>query len=888
MPAMADESTRQLAEDLLHGAPAGAIAPSIAQSLLKPTPRVLHDAATALLSSGHLDAAEPVFRGLLERLNFGVRAAIGLARIAEKRADPQAASATWRECLKRFPGDAKPFWYIGLARAARELGNGADAEASLRKCVERFPKFAPAAANLASALASMGRPSEAVEVWRTALRDGSDQVQPWWILEYAAALRSAGHGDLPDDVLDAGLSRLPDDPTMLAFQARRAAGEENWGAALDFWTRCLDRQPATGEPEWLTGQAMALFRLWRAEEAMEVWQDLTKLYPDFVAGYSDMASAAAELGRWEIAGQCWSRAIERFPERTGPEWIARRAMCSLYRWPDKSLDAAIAELDMRFPESPVGRHMAIRLANRCNLGLRALETLVEDAVGRFPADREILAQKVRVLLAHQRLADAEAVVQRLEADEEDHHALISRWRLVTDRDGEESIVESVHRASSGHSRPVSQVLEIGEFLLSVSSPWSLKQALVVFNDLEKRCPGRVTVAVAKARTLISLRQDQAALDLIESLPQLYQSQDVMELRAWACARRGDVDDARRIWESILARYYFRAVHSPQPSLEPVFRPVTETQCKGVTAFVPVRDELAQLPEFLRHHRRLGVRRFVVVDNMSTDGSDAYLLAQPDVMLYRTADNFQDANCGMRWINALIERHGAGGWCLFIDADEAFVYPAWESIPLSRLIEYLDQEGAEAVSAFMLDVYPERLSDSEGAPVTHGDCRYYDGDYEWIGHVRPPYRRPLGGVRSRLFGVKEYLQKVPLIKSGRGIYIDNHATTAVRFASVTGALLHYKMIGLRAKRDTAPANKEGNPFVTDLGLETMRRYEQYASHLTALSNVDLRASEASQPLTDSLTLASRGLMRSPAKFLRWMGEHLPEGERHRDGLEPARE
>ena len=31
------------------------------------------------------------------------------------------------------------------------------------------------------------------------------------------------------------------------------------------------------------------------------------------------------------------------------------------------------------------------------------------------------------------------------------------------------------------------------------------------------------------------------------------------------------------------------------------------------------DEMLRLPDFLRHHREIGVRHFIVVDNASTDG-----------------------------------------------------------------------------------------------------------------------------------------------------------------------------------------------------------------------------------------------------------------------------
>src|SRR5690606_9889559 len=39
------------------------------------------------------------------------------------------------------------------------------------------------------------------------------------------------------------------------------------------------------------------------------------------------------------------------------------------------------------------------------------------------------------------------------------------------------------------------------------------------------------------------------------------------------------------------------------------------------------------PEFLTHYRSLGVDRFFIVDDHSTDGSRAFLEAQPDVIIF---------------------------------------------------------------------------------------------------------------------------------------------------------------------------------------------------------------------------------------------------------------
>lgn len=877
---MSNEALRLIASETLASVPAGSISPMAAQALSAPTRSALHEVALTLLAGGHLDAAERVFRALLDRLDFGERAAVGLARVAAQRGDPAAAAAAWQSCLSGFPERSRPLWYLELARAQRQLERNEEAEECLRQCIRRFPAFAPATVQLAVLLTTLGRPEEAVILWRDLIQNSSDGVKSSWISGFANALRSAGQDEHEDVLLAQLAERFPKEPATLAFRARQAARREDWEGALALWEQCASLQTGEATPEYLNGRAMALLRLWRADEALGVWRDLVKRYPDSASGYASMAGAAEELGQWALAADCWSQLIERFPDRVQADWLFNHALCLVRRRPDPSIDAAIEALEARFPESPLGRRMAIELAYRQNLGLRSLTPVVEDAVRRFPAERRFLTQRVRILLATGRLSDAEAVVRELEA-EDDHFALLSRWRLAVDQDGEQSIREQVRSVVAARPWALQPGLELTDFLLALWSPWAIEVAVLVCNDLNERFPGRASVAYARARALVMQRKDQRALEVIDSVPAAYQAQELLELRAWAAVRRGDEAGARRLWQGILAAYYFPAVHAPEPRLELIVPEAGGTTHAGVTVFVPVRNERAQLPEFLRHYRRLGVRRFVVIDNMSTDGSEIYLRAQPDVILYRTADNFQAANCGMRWVNALIERHGAGGWCLFADADEAFIYPGWESTPLALLTEYLDRTGAEAVAAFMLDVFPERLTESAENALTWADCRYYDGDYTWIGHVRPPYARPVGGVRSRLFGAQEYLHKIPLIKSSRTLYIDNHESTSARFAAVTGVLLHYKILGLLGKRDNA--HQDGNSFQTDFSIEMMRRYARYAARLPALDGVELRMSAVSQMMTDSLSLADRGLMEAPREFRLWL-ERLGPGAAASPGTE----
>jgi glycosyl transferase family 2 len=120
----------------------------------------------------------------------------------------------------------------------------------------------------------------------------------------------------------------------------------------------------------------------------------------------------------------------------------------------------------------------------------------------------------------------------------------------------------------------------------------------------------------------------------------------------------------------------------------------------VRAFMTVRDEILRLSRTFEHYRKIGVARFFVIDNGSTDGSKEFLLAQPDCHVFVTRNSYAESVYGVEWQNALLNEYGVNHWCLIVDADEWFVYPGFESRPLSDFTAYLDRSGAQGVFAFL--------------------------------------------------------------------------------------------------------------------------------------------------------------------------------------------
>ena len=63
-----------------------------------------------------------------------------------------------------------------------------------------------------------------------------------------------------------------------------------------------------------------------------------------------------------------------------------------------------------------------------------------------------------------------------------------------------------------------------------------------------------------------------------------------------------------------------------------------SDCKGFTLTGIICNEMYFLPSFLAYYRRLGVERFVFIDDHSIDGTREYLACQDDVMVLGSSNS----------------------------------------------------------------------------------------------------------------------------------------------------------------------------------------------------------------------------------------------------------
>jgi Glycosyl transferase family 2/Methyltransferase domain len=221
--------------------------------------------------------------------------------------------------------------------------------------------------------------------------------------------------------------------------------------------------------------------------------------------------------------------------------------------------------------------------------------------------------------------------------------------------------------------------------------------------------------------------------------------------------------------------------------------------------VTVRDEADLLPHFLEYHERLGIDRFLVVDNLSQDGTRELLLDHPKVHLWQTGMRYWPANAGTSWIEVLFRAFARRHWCLVVDPDELFYYPEVETRSLRELCDELDQAGKVAMHAVLLDMYsdcPIREAVYHSGHDPAEVAPFFDREFSHLQATAGPWRNFegfVGGLRRRAFGEDSlpFLSKFPLFRytTDRVIAGGVHSTNASpeEIASERGAVLHFKFM-----------------------------------------------------------------------------------------------
>lgn len=300
-----------------------------------------------------------------------------------------------------------------------------------------------------------------------------------------------------------------------------------------------------------------------------------------------------------------------------------------------------------------------------------------------------------------------------------------------------------------------------------------------------------------------------------------------------------------------------------------------TGVRGFTLSALLHNEMHFLPPFLDHYRKLGVERFIFVDDRSTDGTAEFLDGQADVMVLKSNRKYGDRidaedaqalglphqRLELAWRMLLVEKYALDQWSLHLDADEFLDLP--EGMTIGQLADTLGEYNERAVMATMIDMYPATLSDlaeMAGDPVI--DLQkpwYFDGEEHLrlrkgkapktihpgsrarllAKHNVNPKSRWLETRLRQLFGMQipryNTILKPVLLRAKQDLRFDSaHSVNLGSSKEVLLPLRHYKFNGPIHERILRATTSGGN---TRGGLE----YQHLETLLAAMSqkNPDFR-------------------------------------------------
>ncbi|MCH2076448.1 MAG: glycosyltransferase family 2 protein [Rhodobacteraceae bacterium] len=251
-----------------------------------------------------------------------------------------------------------------------------------------------------------------------------------------------------------------------------------------------------------------------------------------------------------------------------------------------------------------------------------------------------------------------------------------------------------------------------------------------------------------------------------------------------------------------------------------------SNAKGLTLCGLLRNEAYFLDAFLDHYRRLGVERFIFVDDRSDDGTREMLFEQADVMVLESPDRFAtviegngrtplaDMRSNIIWRNIPMSRFCYDTWAVMVDLDEFIALPP--GAVLQDVAALADKDQARSVLGVMLGVYPPDTSALKApGPFVVDDAWFFDRRQHLEVQANGSATVNYAGARVRLFvdhGVRKLTKaqqlrrlfepswlpvgnwnhKQVLLKWGQNqLFLNSHLTTEAANPGMLLPIRHYK-------------------------------------------------------------------------------------------------
>jgi tetratricopeptide (TPR) repeat protein len=325
----------------------------------------LSSLGSVLLMLNRVEEAEESLHRALELEPRSGPARLGLARIAQRRNDEEAALALLHEVIEIDPGSSGPAAYNAIGRLElRKRALEAASEAFLAAlAIDRLN--GPAYDGLASVLIEEGRSDEAIPYLEISLR--FRPAQPQTLVTLAQVLRDRAEFDRAIALCERALAMSPKLATAYNTLGRiyRMQGDDE--RARDMYRSAMEYAPRFDAPH--VNFAQLLLRNGREDEAMEEFRAAVRLNPFNYIALANLGVWALKNHELEEALALFSRAIrirEDYP-------LAQKYLGLLHAQRDEPEAAAhhlnrSLDLDGNQPEAEKMRQLLAEMEQRTGAG----------------------------------------------------------------------------------------------------------------------------------------------------------------------------------------------------------------------------------------------------------------------------------------------------------------------------------------------------------------------------------------------------------------------------------------------------------------------------------------------------------------------------------------
>lgn len=639
------------------------------------------------------------------------------------------------------------------------------------------------------------------------------------------------------------------------------------------------------------GLARVMMKRGEHQDSLEAWLKVKDKWPNKINGHLGAAICYKNLAKYHEAFQVVEQALIDFPDN---EQLLNEFIDIIYRSQDyqsgydrlKNLkqstgfrkqevleyqEARLLAKLKRFEEAE-NKFKAIIDSypnySRVYLGFADFYTqqkqerdaveLLELGCSRFNNDQLIVEKLIQALVSFGEKERAYQVYSSRLQNKQSATNLF-KYRNLINQFGDQKIdLAKLHKENPNH---VEIAVKLANILLDTYDTSKQNEGIEILKNVKKQNPSIRWINNTLVMGLLKANREDEALEIAKMVPVTQRDPDSLKILAWLANKQGEFEKSKEIWSEIISKKHIVSVSGKIGNLTYKGKHEIRVAKSDIVLFSTMFNEMIHIPFLLDYYRKLGVNKFFIVDNNSTDNTAEYLLSQPDVYYFWSSSSYKEAGDGMAWGNYLMDKYAQGNWCVVVDADEYLVYPNIENKKLPELTKYLDEHGYEALASFMLAMYPEDVQHQ--IAIQPGDnliekSPYFCNFYYFKGDVHCPYIHVSGGFYYKKNKQTTWCTKTPLIKRNNGIkhIASNHLITSAKVADITSCLLHLKLVGDFEKKAKLHIERKEHSGGGDAYKEYVRLYA---------GNGKFTDVEGTTKFENSQQLIELGLIKNPRGF-----------------------